>query len=602
MRCKTIAVTCAAAAVLAILPARAQQVAAPSGYDLTGEWAPKFHEDQPERIPGPEIGDYLGLPINAAARLHADSWDASLLTLPEHQCKPHPSDYSPRGPANLRIWKEIDTASQQLIAYRTHISWQAPERTIWMDGRPHPPDYAAHTWQGFSTGVWDGDMLTITTTHLKMGWIRRNGIPRSDQAVVTEHLVRHGDYLTWIVLIDDPVYLTEPFIRTTNFVLDPHQQIAPYPCQIVEEIDRPQGVVPHHLPGQNPFLTEFPAKYGVSAEAARGGAETMYPEYQVKAKTAAVESVRGPVARPAATTADDGDVHVLPVQGNVYMLVGGGGANITMQAGDEGVLLVDASAEALSDKVLKAIRTVSTKPIRYIIDTDVDADHVGGNAAIAKQGASIAGGNMGQPYSGAAIIAHEKVLTRMSAPTGEPSPFPQPAWPTDTYFTKKKELFFNGEAIEILHQPSAHTDGDSLVFFRRSDVVSAGDLFVTTTYPVIDVERGGSIQGILAALNTLLDITIPKDKQEGGTYVVPGHGRLCDEADVLEYRDMLTIVRDRVQDLVKKGSTLDQVKAARPTLDYDGRYGATSGPWTTDTFIEAVYKSLQPGAAQKPSR
>ena len=273
------------AAASAILPARAQPPMNAVGYDLTGEWAPRFHEDQPERIPGPEIGDYLGLPINEAARLHADSWDASILTLPEHQCKPHPSDYAPRGPANLRIWKEIDAPSQQLIAYHTHISWQAPERTIWMDGRPHPPDYAAHTWQGFSTGQWEGDMLTMTTTHLKMGWIRRNGIPRSDKAIVTEHLVRHGDYLTWIVVIEDPVYLTEPFIRTTNFVWDPHQQIAPYPCQIVDEIDRPQGVVPHHLPGQNTFVLEFPARYGVPAEAARGGAETMYPEYQLKLKT-----------------------------------------------------------------------------------------------------------------------------------------------------------------------------------------------------------------------------------------------------------------------------------------------------------------------------
>ena len=132
-----------------------------------------------------------------------------------------------------------------------------------MDGRPHPPDYAAHTWQGFSTGKWEGDMLTITTTHLKTGWIRRNGIPRSDKATVTEHLIRHGDYLTWIVVIDDPVYLTEPFIRTTNFVWDPHQQIAPYPCQIVVEVDRPEGAVPHHLPGTNTFLGEFPAKYGI---------------------------------------------------------------------------------------------------------------------------------------------------------------------------------------------------------------------------------------------------------------------------------------------------------------------------------------------------
>jgi len=180
----------------------------------------------------------------------------------------------------------------------------------------------------------------------------------------------------------------------------------------------------------------------------------------------------------------------------------------------------------------------------------------------------------------------------MSAPTGQQAPTVSAAWPTDTYFTKKKELFFNGEPIEIFHEPSAHTDGDSLVFFRHSDVISAGDLFVTTTYPVIDLERGGNIQGIIGALNHILDIAIPKEKQEGGTYVIPGHGRLCDEADVLEYRDMVTIIRDRIQDLVKKGMTLDQVKAARPTLDYDGRYGAKTGFWTTDMFIEAVYRSL----------
>ncbi|HKF66397.1 MAG TPA: hypothetical protein VKB36_07710, partial [Vicinamibacterales bacterium] len=232
-----------------------------------------------------DIGDYLGLPINAAARQHADAWDASILTLPEHQCKPHPADYSPRGPANLRIWREIDHDTQQLVAVHTHISWQQPERTIWMDGRPHPPEYAAHTWQGFSTGKWDGDMLTVTTTHLKMGWIRRNGVPRSDKAVLTEHFVRHGDYLTLISVINDPVYLTEPFVRTTNWALDPHQQIAPYPCQAVVEVERPQGVVPHHLLGTNTFLSEFAAKESLPLEPTRGGAETMYPEYQLKLAT-----------------------------------------------------------------------------------------------------------------------------------------------------------------------------------------------------------------------------------------------------------------------------------------------------------------------------
>ncbi len=292
-------------------------------------------------------------------------------------------------------------------------------------------------------------------------------------------------------------------------------------------------------------------------------------------------------------SADAPAVHVLPVQGNVFMVVSAGG-NITAQIGDEGVLIVDASVAEASDDVIAAIRRLTDKPIRYIVDTHAHADHTGGNAAIAKAGATVGGGTIAAALtpSGASILAHENVLTRMSAPTGERAPTPTDAWPTNTYFGARKELFFNGESIEILHQPSAHTDGDSLVYFRRSDVVSAGDLFLTTGYPVVDSKWGGSIQGIIAALNRILELTIPKKEQEGGTYVIPGHGRLCDEADVLEYRDMVTIVRDRIEDMVKRGLTLAQVKAARPTLDYDGRYGSATGAWTTDMFIEAVYRNL----------
>src|SRR6202142_2544315 len=253
--------------------------------DPAGEWAPRFHEDQPERIPGPEIGDYLGLPINDAARLRGDSWDASLLTLPENQCRPHPSDYAWRGPANLRIWKEVDRDTQKLIAYHTHISWQAPERTIWMDGRPHPPADAAHTWQGFSTGNWDGDVLTITTTHLKEGWIRRNGIPRSENATLVEYYIRHGNYFTLVTVVKDPVYLTESFIRTSNFVLNLGYQPNTSTCIPSVEIDHPKGWVAFHLPGENPFLNEYSVKYGIPIEAARGGAETMYPEYGAKMKS-----------------------------------------------------------------------------------------------------------------------------------------------------------------------------------------------------------------------------------------------------------------------------------------------------------------------------
>ena len=288
----------------------------------------------------------------------------------------------------------------------------------------------------------------------------------------------------------------------------------------------------------------------------------------------------------------DAEVHTLHVQGNVYMLVGAGG-NITVQIGDDGVLLVDTGLAQNVDKVVAAIRTLSDKPIRYIVNTSADPDHVGGNDAIGKLGSTIAGGNVGAGAGvGAAIIAHENVLNRMSAPTGQTAPFPTTAWPTDTYITKQKELYFNGEALQIIYQPAAHTDGDSIVYFRKSDVISAGDLFVTTTFPFIDDARGGNITGILAALNNMLDIAIPKAMQEGGTYIIPGHGRLTDEADLLEYRDMITIIRDRVQDGVKRGLTLAQVKAGKPTLDYDARWGATTGFWTTDMFIEAVYKDL----------
>lgn len=249
--------------------------------DLAGEWVARYHEDFPERIPGPDLGDYLGLPINDAARLRADAWDASQLTMPEFQCRPHPSDYGIRH-SNVRVWKEVDTATQQTVAIHAHREWQAQERTIWMDGRPHPPEYAAHTWQGFSTGKWEGPVLTVTTTHLKESYLRRNGVPRSDRATVVEHWIRHGDYLTVAVIITDPVYLTEPFIRTSDYYNDQTHEIPAYPCESVTEVERPAGVVPHHLPDKNPFIGEFAEKYNLPLEPTRGGAATMYPEYKLK--------------------------------------------------------------------------------------------------------------------------------------------------------------------------------------------------------------------------------------------------------------------------------------------------------------------------------
>jgi glyoxylase-like metal-dependent hydrolase (beta-lactamase superfamily II) len=223
---------------------------------------------------------------------------------------------------------------------------------------------------------------------------------------------------------------------------------------------------------------------------------------------------------------------------------------------------------------------------------------VGGNEAIRKAGSTISGGNVAfdlgaNASEGAQVIAHENVLNRVSAPTGKQSALPTGGWPTSTFVDNEKKLFFNGEGIEVIHMPAAHTDGDSIVFFRKSDVIATGDLFTTVMYPVIDTAAGGNIQGIVEALDRIVDLIIPVYGQEGGTLVVPGHGRLCELGDVINYREMTIIIRDRIQDMVKRGMTLEQVKAAKPTFDYDPLYGTSTGFWTTDMFVEAVYKSLK---------
>jgi glyoxylase-like metal-dependent hydrolase (beta-lactamase superfamily II) len=280
-----------------------------------------------------------------------------------------------------------------------------------------------------------------------------------------------------------------------------------------------------------------------------------------------------------------GDLRVLPVQGAVSMLVGAG-ANITLQAGKDGVLLVDTPAAALVPQALAEIRRLSDRPIRYLVNTSLDAEHIAGNAALV--GPAAGRGTGGAPFgtlgfNRPAIVAHENVLNRLSA--SQP-PTPAAALPTTTYFQASMDFNFNGEPVVILHAPRAHTDGDSIVWFRRSDVLAVGDLVRLDRYPDIDVARGGSVDGLIAALDRIVEITVPERLQDGGTRVVIGHGRLCNEADVVEYRDMVAIIRDRVADLVKKGQTLEQVKAARPTRDYDTRYG--SG----DAITEAVYRSL----------
>jgi hypothetical protein len=252
--------------------------------DLTGIWAPlNGHEDNRERNAGPDVGDYLGLPINDAARMRADTWSASLLTMYEHGCKPHPSIYGFRGVGNLKIGYEYDPVTYNITKITTHIQWMEQKREIWMDGRPHPPAWAPHTWQGFSTGRWEGNTLVVRTTHLKASFVRRNGVATSDEATHEERFVRHGDLITHISLVYDPVYFTEPLMRTNGFRLNTNAvAIQPYPCYAAEEIGHARGTVPHFLPGASGYTKEFATGQDLPEEAVRGGAETMYPEFMKK--------------------------------------------------------------------------------------------------------------------------------------------------------------------------------------------------------------------------------------------------------------------------------------------------------------------------------
>jgi cyclase len=287
-------------------------------------------------------------------------------------------------------------------------------------------------------------------------------------------------------------------------------------------------------------------------------------------------------------------LEVLPAQGNVFMIAGPGG-NTTVQIGHEAIVVVDTQTAAASDELLAAISKLSSKPIRHIINTSVDAEHTGGNEAVSRAGTYVRLIDTFDPRgsrSDAAIIAHVNVLGRMSSPTGTDPPAAAAAWPSDTYFTEEWALFVNGEAIQLIHIPEAHTDGDTIVFFRRSDVISAGEIYSTLRYPRFDAKQGGSVAGVLEGLNRILDIAIPGENQEGGTVVIPGHGRLSDETEVANYRDMITIVRDRIAAMIAAGMTLAQIQAAKPTSDYDGIYDEPNG-WTAAMFVAAVYRDLE---------
>src|SRR5262245_27638303 len=576
-----------------------------SGTDFSGSWRWLNHQDAPLFTAAGDIADWGGMPLNDAARLYALSWPASRQTVKQQQCMGYVAPYTWMSPGNHRLWEERDPFTQRLVAIRYWGQIAQVDRTIYMYGRPHPPAYAPHTFAGFSTGKFEGNVLTVTTTHIKRGWLRANGAPQSDAATVTEHLIRHGDTITVLAVIDDPVYLSEPMSKTSLLA---RQAVAPdawlYACDDSEQIlGRKNDYVPSHLFGQNPYFQEYAEKNKVPLLGAFGGRETMYPEFlaagrDTAAGDTAAKSKMRPAGPPQASrapdpTPKDGNIHVFHVAGNVYMLAGDG-ANIAVQVGPQGALVVDTGGGKLSDKVLAEIGKLSSKPIQFIVNTSFHTDHIGGNKKLQAAGAdpSLTGSFFSNQFAdagqGATVIGHQNVQTRMQE---QKPPLDTP--PSDTYFEDRRRKYHNEEPVEIFPMPNAITDGDSIVHFRRSDVIAAGDVFTTTQYPYIDVKNGGSLQGEIRALNFILDRTVYQHDEDGGTWIIPGQGRVTNEWEVAEYRDMLVIIRDRVQAMINNGATLAQVKTAGLTADYDPRFGATTGPWTTDMFVEAVYASLK---------
>ncbi len=638
-----------AVAALAGIPAFAQPARPGTPPDIAAEWRLENHEEAGALGASgqPPLGDYTGIPFNDAGRQRADTTPESIWGTPEYQCRPHSAPHQWRGLGGARILKEQDPLTRDVNVY--HIQFmRSLDRPVFMDGRPHPPAYAPHTWTGVSTGQWVGNTLKVTTTHLKDGYLKRGGPQTSDMYTMTEYITRHGEILTIVTVVDDPIYMDEPYIQSTTYVIDPTGSTATETCDassFAQNGGTDRHWVPHFLPGQNTALTEWlKVEDWVPEAPTRGGVKTMYPEYLSTLNGGtSVANLRVPSSRSAVSVdkkiADqspkDGEVHVLPVQGNIYMLIADG-VNITVSLGPEGVLLVNTGSAQMTAKILTAVSELANavvgpptanhcfgancpgiwgwsspyinsiigspappKPIRYIINTSAASDHAGGNERLATAGFFPRGGGFGGAVPnvgrGASIIAHENVLNRMSAPAGKQAPTPVAAWPTDTYFDEfhKLSAYFNGEAVIVYHEPAANTDGDSIVFFRHSEVISAGNIFSTVSYPVIDVEKGGSIQGVVRGLNHILDLAVAEYRAQGGTWIIPGRGRLSDTADVASYRNMLTMIRDRVQDMIDKGMTLAQVKAAKPTMDFDGRYGSNTGSWTTGMFVEAVYRSLK---------
>jgi glyoxylase-like metal-dependent hydrolase (beta-lactamase superfamily II) len=463
------------------------------------------------------------------------------------------------------------------------------DRTIWLDGRPHPPPEALHTFEGFSTGQWEGDTLVVETTHMKPGWLRRNGTPTSELATMLEYFTNFDDYLLVTTIVDDPVYFAEPFVRTTEYLPtnrparalgDPFQRNdGPvfYKCFPAEETSGSKYAVPHFLPGENDLLDDFSEKYGVPRWAMAAGAPSMYPEFGDLLTSGSNERVVTPPAIiiPRAPAPDG--IRSMHVNGQIWALFGAG-ANVTVQIGDEGVLVVDTGMAGMAEELREEIRRLAgDKPIRYVISTHHHSDHTGGNVVLSDE-----------PLQRAAVLAHENVGLHLILDEMEAGNLIM-----DTFYGDSKEIYFNGEPIKIIHLPAAHTDGDTMVFFRRSDVISVGGVISSRAFPSFDSADGGSVNGLIDALNRVLDYTVSEFRSQGGTTVITGDGRLYDEADVAEYRDMLVIIRDRIQAGIDAGDSLSEIMDSRPALDYEGIFGASDGSWTTADFVEAIYRDLQ---------
>jgi len=298
--------------------------------------------------------------------------------------------------------------------------------------------------------------------------------------------------------------------------------------------------------------------------------------------------------RPAAR-ADSAALDTVQIRDNVWVIFGAGG-NVTVHVGEDGVMLVDSGSEPMAEKTLEAVRAITKAPIRMIINTSADPEHVGGNDKVGAAGFAITPDNFSDQEH-ATVLAHENVLQRMSVPKNRnEKPAPTALWPTETFTSKYRSFCVNNEAVQVIRQLGAVSDGDVLVHFRRADVIATGDVVDLRHFPVIDAAKGGSIQGELEALNRLLDLTVPPMPlvlKAGRTLVVPGHGRVSDYGELVDYRDTVATIKDIIEDMVKKGMTLEQVKAANPTAGYRKRWGSDSGPWTTDMFVEAIYNGLK---------